>query len=72
MMNQTNMLSFQISLYVLSFLSPRDLLRASQTCKTWRVMCEDNIMWRDKCKEAQIEDFQVRIQTKLDLCGLVT
>lgn len=41
----------QLALYVLSFLEPRDLLRAAQTCRYWRVLAEDNLLWREKCRE---------------------
>ena len=34
------LLPFQLALYILSFLSPRDLLRAAQTCRYWRILAE--------------------------------
>ncbi|XP_059079119.1 F-box/WD repeat-containing protein 7-like [Tigriopus californicus] len=46
----------ELSLYVLSFLSPRDLLRAAQTCRYWRILCEDNLLWREKFREAGLMD----------------
>lgn len=56
--NQGNLCSyFQLALYVLSFLDPRDLLRAAQTCKYWRILADDNLLWREKCKEAGIGYF---------------
>lgn len=45
----------QLALYVLSFLEPRDLLRAAQTCRNWRFLSEDNLLWRVKCREASVE-----------------
>lgn len=42
---------------MLSFLDPRDLLRAAQTCKYWRILADDNLLWREKCKEAGIGYF---------------
>ena len=45
---------FQLALYVLSFLEPKDLLRAAQTCRYWRILAEDNLLWREKCKEEGI------------------
>lgn len=36
---------------MLSFLEPRDLLQAAQTCRYWRILAEDNLLWREKCKE---------------------
>ncbi len=45
---------FQLALYVLSFLEPKDLLRAAQTCRYWRILAEDNLLWREKCREEGI------------------
>lgn len=50
-----NTFSVQLALYVLSFLEPRDLLRAAQTCRNWRFLSEDNLLWRVKCREASVE-----------------
>lgn len=47
---------YQLALHVLSFLEPRDLLIAAQTCKYWRILTEDNLMWREKCKEEGITE----------------
>lgn len=44
-------LCFQLALYVLTFLAPRDLLQAAQTCRYWRILAEDNLLWREKCRE---------------------
>ena len=41
---------------MLSFLEPRDLLRAAQTCHYWRILCEDNLLWKEKCREAGIDE----------------
>lgn len=46
-----SLLPKELSLYVLSFLDPPDLLRAAQTCRYWRILCEDNLLWREKCRE---------------------
>jgi F-box/WD-40 domain protein 7 len=37
-------------------LDPRDLLRAAQTCRYWRILAEDNLLWREKCREAGLTD----------------
>lgn len=42
---------YEIALYIMSFLSPKDLCRAAQTCRSWRIVCEDNRLWREKCRE---------------------
>ncbi|ODN04155.1 F-box/WD repeat-containing protein 7, partial [Orchesella cincta] len=52
-----SLLPKELALYVLSFLDPRDLLRAAQTCKYWRILADDNLLWREKCKEAGIGYF---------------
>lgn len=41
----------QLALYVLSFLEPKDLLQAAQTCRYWRILAEDNLLWREECRE---------------------
>ncbi|CAG2110543.1 unnamed protein product [Medioppia subpectinata] len=51
-----SLLPKELALYVLSFLDPKDLLRAAQTCRYWRILCEDNLMWRDKCREERLLD----------------
>ncbi|XP_054254721.1 F-box/WD repeat-containing protein 7-like [Indicator indicator] len=51
-----SLLPKELALYVLSFLEPRDLLRAAQTCRYWRLLAEDNLLWREKCREEGIEE----------------
>ncbi|CAL8378447.1 unnamed protein product [Boreogadus saida] len=46
-----SLLPKELSLYVLSFLAPGDLLQAAQTCSYWRTLAEDNLLWREKCRE---------------------
>ena len=38
-----SLLPRELALYVLSFLEPRDLLQAAQTCKCWQTLCDDNL-----------------------------
>jgi len=49
----------QLALYVLSYLEPRDLARASQTCHYWHILAEDNLLWREKCREEGLTDTAV-------------
>ncbi|KAB7495298.1 F-box/WD repeat-containing protein 7, partial [Armadillidium nasatum] len=51
-----SLLPKELALYVLSFLEPKDLLRAAQTCKYWNILAADNLLWREKCREAGLED----------------
>lgn len=51
-----SLLPKELALYVLSFLEPKDLLKAAQTCRYWRILCEDNLLWREKCKEYGLSD----------------
>lgn len=38
-----SLLPRELALYVLSFLGPKDLLQATQTCKCWQILCDDNL-----------------------------
>nr|CAD7431711.1 unnamed protein product [Timema monikensis] len=59
-----SLLPKELALYVLSFLDPRDLLRAAQTCRSWRFLAEDNLLWREKCREAGIEEVRETVARK--------
>ena len=56
-----SLLPKELALYVLSFLKPRDLLSAAQTCRYWRILAEDNLLWREKCREAGLGDSVVEM-----------
>lgn len=49
-----SLLPKELALQVLSYLEPKDLLRAAQTCRSWRFLADDNLLWKEKCKEANI------------------
>lgn len=49
-----SLLPKELALQVLSYLDPSDLLRAAQTCRSWRFLCDDNLLWKEKCKNANI------------------
>ncbi|XP_077088522.1 F-box/WD repeat-containing protein 7 isoform X1 [Siphateles boraxobius] len=51
-----SLLPRELALHVLSFLEPKDLLQAAQTCLNWRMLAEDNLLWREKCKEEGIDE----------------
>eukprot|EP00116_Pleurobrachia_bachei_P003071 sb/3463333/ len=40
----------ELAITILQFLEPRDLINAMSTCKTWKVLCDDPLLWRDKCR----------------------
>jgi len=43
----------QITMKVLNYLSPADLVRVSSTCRAWRSLSEDAVLWRQKFPEHQ-------------------
>ncbi|CAO1327629.1 unnamed protein product [Diamesa hyperborea] len=49
-----SLLPKELALQVLSYLDPKDLLRAAQTCRSWRFLADDNLLWKDKCKHIGI------------------
>lgn len=49
-----SLLPKELALQVLSYLEPKDLLRAAQTCRSWRFLADDNLLWKVKCKQAGI------------------
>ncbi|XP_010863387.1 F-box/WD repeat-containing protein 7 isoform X1 [Esox lucius] len=51
-----SLLPKELALYVLTFLEPRDLMRAAQACSYWRILAEDNLLWREKCREDGIDE----------------
>ncbi|CAG7718489.1 unnamed protein product [Allacma fusca] len=57
-----SLLPKELALYVLSFLDPKDLLKAAQTCKYWRILADDNLLWREKCREAGVGYFSAMSQ----------
>ncbi|KAF5287261.1 hypothetical protein FQR65_LT02134 [Abscondita terminalis] len=50
----------ELALSVLRLLEPSDLLRAAQTCRSWRFLADDNLLWKEKCKQVGIEDIPKR------------
>ncbi|XP_037034827.1 F-box/WD repeat-containing protein 7 [Bradysia coprophila] len=49
-----SLLPRELALHVLSYLEPKVLLRAAQTCRSWRFLCDDNLLWKEKCKKTAI------------------
>ncbi|XP_034021024.1 F-box/WD repeat-containing protein 7-like isoform X2 [Thalassophryne amazonica] len=59
-----SLLPKELALYVLTFLAPRDLLQAAQTCRYWRILAEDNLLWREKCREEGISECESSARRK--------
>lgn len=65
-----SLLPKELALYVLSFLEPKDLLKAAQTCRYWRVLAEDNLLWREKCKEEGIDNVREALGRRRSRCSI--
>ena len=40
----------ELAMSILRYLEPKDLLNAMRTCKSWKVLCDDSLLWKDKCR----------------------
>lgn len=49
-----SLLPHELALAVLKFLEPQDLLRAAQTCQSWKSLANDDLLWKAKCKRVGI------------------
>jgi F-box/WD-40 domain protein 7 len=45
------------------------MLRAAQTCRYWRILCEDNLLWREKCREAGLDDVRDFMRMRVKRCS---
>ncbi|XP_045784392.1 F-box/WD repeat-containing protein 7 [Maniola jurtina] len=45
-----SLLPKELALTVLGYLAPKDLLRAAQTCRYWRFLADDNLLWKEQCR----------------------
>ncbi len=43
-------------------MEPKDLLQAAQTCRYWRILCDDSLLWKEKCREAGVGPFSAMTQ----------
>lgn len=55
-----SLLPKELALKVLSFLDPADLLKAAQTCHSWKMLADDNLLWKEKCREVGIDEIPKR------------
>lgn len=65
-----SLLPKELALNVLSFLEPKDLLRAAQACRSWRFLADDNFLWKDKCRKAGIDISKKRVASKSSNSGI--
>ncbi|XP_063546442.1 F-box/WD repeat-containing protein 7-like [Cydia strobilella] len=49
-----SLLPKELALTVLGYLQPRDLRRAAQTCRYWRFLADDNLLWKEQCRRIGI------------------
>ncbi|XP_003382807.2 PREDICTED: F-box/WD repeat-containing protein 7-like [Amphimedon queenslandica] len=66
-----SLLPRELSLHVLSYMSPRDLLIAAQTCRMWRTLCDDILLWKEKCQQCNISEAVYGNVGKKRTCSLV-
>lgn len=53
----------ELALNVFRFLEARDLISSSQTCRLWRYLAEDDVLWRNKNSEIGLPDERCLLQT---------
>ncbi|XP_068633818.1 F-box/WD repeat-containing protein 7 isoform X2 [Battus philenor] len=49
-----SLLPKELALTVLGYLQAKDLLRAAQTCRYWRFLADDNLLWKEQCRRIGI------------------
>ncbi|XP_033970190.1 LOW QUALITY PROTEIN: F-box/WD repeat-containing protein 7-like [Trematomus bernacchii] len=55
-----SLLPKEVACTLLTFLAPKDLTAAAQTCRYWRILAEDNLLWREKCREEGVSEYSSR------------
>ncbi|CAB0029609.1 unnamed protein product [Trichogramma brassicae] len=60
-----SLLPRELALCVLSFLEPKDLLRAAQTCRSWQFLADDNLLWKAKCRREGITEIKEQPKRKV-------
>ncbi|XP_067947133.1 beta-TrCP-like [Watersipora subatra] len=55
-----SLLPLHVTLKILSYLTPKQLVKASRVCRAWKKVCERNELWKAKCKELnmKVSDYQ--------------
>lgn len=49
-----SLLPKELALTVLGYLKPKDLLVATRTCRYWRFLADDNLLWKEQCRRIGI------------------
>ena len=58
-----SLLPRELALTVLANLNPKDLMSCAQTCKTWRHLADDNLLWSRKCKQEGINGKKTSLES---------
>ncbi|XP_022124466.1 F-box/WD repeat-containing protein 7 isoform X1 [Pieris rapae] len=58
-----SLLPKELALTVLGYLSPKDLLRAAQTCRYWRFLADDNLLWKEQCRRISLTTLKKRLRS---------
>ena len=62
-------LFFQLALYILDKLEAKDLLNVSKTCRKWRILAEDDVLWRTKSRRFGFHDERSVFRCPVSLDG---
>ncbi|XP_049885240.1 F-box/WD repeat-containing protein 7 isoform X2 [Pectinophora gossypiella] len=63
-----SLLPKELALTVLAYLQPKDLLRAAQTCRYWRFLADDNLLWKEQCRRIGITTLK-KVPRSLPRCA---
>ncbi|XP_035459427.1 F-box/WD repeat-containing protein 7 isoform X3 [Spodoptera frugiperda] len=63
-----SLLPKELALTVLGYLQPKDLLRAAQTCRYWRFLADDNLLWKEQCRRIGITTLK-KVPRSLPRCA---
>ncbi|VVC86302.1 unnamed protein product [Leptidea sinapis] len=63
-----SLLPKELALTVLGYLAPKDLLRAAQTCRYWRFLADDNLLWKEQCRRIGLTTLK-RVPRSMPRCA---
>ncbi|XP_041986952.1 F-box/WD repeat-containing protein 7 [Aricia agestis] len=64
-----SLLPKELALTVLGYLQPKDLLRAAQTCRYWRFLADDNLLWKEQCRRIGLTKLKKKMPRTLPRCA---